>query len=78
MAPQTLRRRLKEMSSKIEGGGHNKKLNKDDELVIIQHIKLLEDFDIVLRSKFLRDVVNSILRLNYTNLSLPPLEVGIN
>jgi hypothetical protein len=41
-----LRRRLHGVPSKIEGGGHNKKLTPDGEQAIIQHIQLLEDFGI--------------------------------
>jgi transposase-like protein len=73
-----LRRRLHRVPSKIEGGGHNKKLTPDGEQAIIQHIQLLEDFEITPRPKFLQSITNSILRTNHTNSSTPPPTMGIN
>jgi Tc5 transposase DNA-binding domain len=78
VSPWALRRRLHGVPSKIDGGGHNKKLTPDGEQAVIQHIQLLEDFGIALRPKFLRDIANSILRINHIDFSTPPPTVGIN
>jgi hypothetical protein len=73
-----LRRRLHGVPSKIEGGGHNKKLTANGEQAIIQHVQLLEEFGIALRPKFLRNIANSILRTNYVDSSTISPTVGIN
>jgi transposase-like protein len=53
VSPWALRRRLHGVPSKIDGGGHNKKLTPDGEQTVVQHIQLLEDCRIALRPKFL-------------------------
>ncbi len=78
VSPSSLRRRLHGVPSKIESGGHNKKLAPDEEQALIQHIQLLEDFGIAPRPKFLRGIANSILRTNNTDPSTPPSTVGVN
>ena len=73
VSPWAFCKRLHGVPSKIEGGGHNKKLAPDGEQALIQHIQLLEVFGIAPRPKFLRGIANSILRTNNTDPSTPPL-----
>lgn len=74
----SLYRRLHSVPSKIDQGGHNKKLTLASEQAVIQHIQLLEGFGIAPRPKFFRGIANSVLRTGHTDPSTPPPTVGIN
>jgi Tc5 transposase DNA-binding domain len=73
-----LRRRLKGIPNKMEVGGQNKALSKQQEEALIDHIKLLENYEIPPRRGYLRGLANRILRHDHTDPTTPPHTIGIN
>jgi hypothetical protein len=73
-----LRRRLRDIPSRIDRDPINKKLTEDKELIIIRYIKLLKDFSIILRPRFVRGITNSMFKGNHLILIILLITVNIN
>jgi hypothetical protein len=75
--PHRLRYRLKNGKSRIDSGGHNKKLSPAEELTLYHFLNRLDATGFPARIGFIRSFANDLLKRRHLDFTTPPPSVSL-